>query len=271
MTPAVQNHRAAFDSAGFQRLTDALASAVSDHTALSGLVFLGSSSDDAAARRDEWSDHDFFALAAPGAGAATRHDLEWLPDRERLVLTAREGEIGFVAVYDDGHVLEFAVAEPGELAGALAEEATVTVDDDEGSTARLIAQAQARAASLPAGDALNDTRLVLVKLLIGTGRLRRGETINGGQFIRQWAVKHLVLALRARARQVSGAGGAGVEPTRRFDAEFAEIAASIEAAIAQPAERAAKSLFELTRRELEPGWDEFPAEAADAVARRLGW
>ena len=28
------------------------------------------------------------------------------------MLTAREGEIGFVAVYDDGHVFEFALASP---------------------------------------------------------------------------------------------------------------------------------------------------------------
>ncbi|UYN82941.1 MAG: hypothetical protein KIT89_09505 [Microcella sp.] len=263
-------HSLPIGSDDFERMTAALTAAVREHPALTGLVFLGSSSHAAASRRDEWSDHDFFALAAPGAGAAARRDLDWLPDRERLVLTAREGEIGFVAVYDHGHVLEFALAEPGELAGALAEEATVAVDDDEGSTARLIAQSQARAASLPTGDALNDTRLVLVKLLIGTGRLRRGETINGGQFIRQWAVKHLVLALRARAQE-QGGEPAGLEPTRRFEATFPEIAADIEAAIAQPAERAAKSLFELTRRELEPEWNEFPTEAADAIARRLGW
>lgn len=255
----------------FERLSAALTAAVREHPALAGLALLGSASHDAASRRDEWSDHDFFAIAASGAAADARRSLDWLPDQERLVLTAREGEIGFVAVYDDGHVFEFAVAEPSELAGALAEEATVVVDDAGGSTARLIAESQARAAALPASDALTDTRLVLVKLLIGTGRLRRGETINGGQFIRQWAVKHLVLALRARAQIVDGAEPAGVEPTRRLEGAFPEIAADIEAAIAQPAERAAKSLFELTRRVLEPGWDEFPSAAADVIARRLGW
>lgn len=255
----------------FERLSAALTAAVREHPALAGLALLGSASHDAASRRDEWSDHDFFTIAASGAAADARRSLDWLPDQERLVLTAREGEIGFVAVYDDGHVFEFAVAEPSELAGALAEEATVVVDDAGGSTARLIAESQARAAALPASDALTDTRLVLVKLLIGTGRLRRGETINGGQFIRQWAVKHLVLALRARAQIVDGAEPAGVEPTRRLEGAFPEIAADIEAAIAQPAERAAKSLFELTRQVLEPGWDEFPSAAADVIARRLGW
>lgn len=255
----------------FERLTASLTAAVREHPALGGLVFLGSSSQEAASRRDEWSDHDFFALAKPGAAAAARRQLDWLPDQEHLVLTAREGEIGFVAVYADGHVLEFAVAESAELAGALAEEATVAVDDADGSTRRLIAEARSRVAGMPGADALNDTRLVLVKLLIGTGRLRRGEAINGGQFIRQWAVKHLIAAIRARSGDAVVGDTAGIEPTRRFEAKFHEVASDIEAAIAQPAELAAKSLFELTRRVLEPGWDEFPSEAADAVARRLGW
>ena len=258
------------DSDDFERLSAALTAAVREHPALAGLALLGSASHVAASRRDEWSDHDFFAIAAPGAAADARYDLAWLPDQERLVLTAREGEIGFVAVYDDGHVFEFAVAEPGELAGALAEEATVTVDDADSSVARLIEESQARASALPASDALNDTRLVLVKLLIGTGRVRRGETINGGQFIRQWAVKHLVQAVRGRVR-AAVAEPAGIEPTRRFEAAYPAVAAEIDAALAQPAERAAQSLFELTRRVLEPGWEDFPTAAADAIARRLGW
>jgi len=81
-------------------------------------VLLGSASKAGADRRDAWSDHDFFALIEPGRGADVRPDLSWLPEHERLLLTAREGEIGFVAVDDDGHVLEFAFAEVGELAGA---------------------------------------------------------------------------------------------------------------------------------------------------------
>lgn len=255
----------------FEVLTSSLAVAVRRHPALRGLALLGSSSREAASRRDEWSDHDFFAIATSGAAAEARRSLEWLPRQEELVLTAREGGIGFVAVYADGHVLEFAVGETAELQGALAEEATVAVDDDEGSTRRLIAEARARATAGSGLDAPNDTRLVLVKLLIGTGRLRRGETINGGQFVRQWAVKHLVAAVRGRSARDAGDDIAPIEPTRRFEADFPDIAAEIEAAIAQPAEAAAERLFALTRAVLEPRWDEFPSAAADAIARRLGW
>ena len=84
-------------------------------------------------------------------------------------------------------------------------------------------------------------------------------------------MKHLIAAVRARSASDADRGGGPLEPTRRFEADFPEIAAEIEAAIAQPAEAAAERLFALTRVVLEPGWDEFPSAAADAIARRLGW
>ena len=51
----------------FSSLSRGLIEAVDAHPQLTGLVLLGSASEVAAARRDEWSDHDFFAIIAPGA------------------------------------------------------------------------------------------------------------------------------------------------------------------------------------------------------------
>lgn len=254
----------------FDELSDGLARAVRDHDDLIGLVLLGSASDDARARRDEWSDHDFFALIAQGRGAAVRPDLSWLPDPHRIALTAREGGIGFVAVYDDGHVFEFALAEPTELAGAVAEDATVVVDTG-AATADLVTAARAQAASSDTFDPVNDTRLVLVKLLIGVGRARRGETLVAGSFVRQWAVQHLVRAVRGRFPSRSTTHRDAIDPVRRFELDFPGEAAAIADAVAQPVEPAAHALFRLTRRLLEPDWDAFPRRGADAVAARLGW
>lgn len=254
----------------FEEVSRGLAAGVRERDGLIGLVLLGSASEDARSRRDEWSDHDFFALAEHGRGPEIRPDLSWLPDRDRLVLTAREGEIGFVAMYDDGHVLEFAFADAGELAGAVAGDATVVVDDAAGTTARLISRARARAGESDRFDPVNDVRLVLVKLLIGVGRVRRGEVLNGGAFIRQWAVQHLVRTIRGRFAEGSTALRDGIDPVRRFEHDFPEWGARIAAALAREPESAARELFRMLR-ELEPGWAEFPAGAADAVARRLGW
>lgn len=255
----------------FAEISTGLADAVRAHDDMIGLAFLGSASDSAAARRDQWSDHDFFAITTPGRGALVRPDLSWLPDPHRIVLTAREGDIGFVAVYDDARVLEFALADAAELSGALADAATVVVDDDEGSTASLIASARARARARDEFDPANDVRLVLVKLLIGTGRARRGETLAAGSLVRQWAVEHLVRAIRGRRGSGEGSARDIIDPVRRFDVDFPSEAARIAAAAAAPVEVAAEELFALTREFLEPGWEEFPTTAADAVARRLGW
>ena len=182
----------------FAELSTGLADGVRGRDGLIGLVLLGSASDAGAVRRDEWSDHDFFALVEAGRGPEIRPDLDWLPDSDRVALIAREGEIGFAAVYDDGHVFEFAFSEAGELDGSLAGDATVVVDDEAGTTAELIAQARARADAGDRFDPANDTRLVLVKLLIGVGRARRGEVLNAGSFVRSSAVQLLVRAIRGR-------------------------------------------------------------------------
>ncbi|MDE0546130.1 hypothetical protein [Microbacterium sp. C7(2022)] len=255
----------------FDALSAGLASGVRAHEGLIGLALLGSASDEAAHRRDEWSDHDFFALIAEGRGSGIRPDLSWLPDQDRLVLTAREGEIGFAAVYDDGHVFEFAFSEAGELSGALAGDATVVVDDSDATTAALIAESRARAEAADAFDPANDVRLVLVKLLIGVGRVRRGEVLNGGFFVRQWAVQLLVRAIRGRFAAASTSLRDTIDPVRRFEQDFPEWGAAIASALDQGVEQAARDVFALTREILEPGWDEFPTAAADAVAQRLGW
>jgi len=255
----------------FEELSAGLAAGVRAHEGLIGLVLLGSASDEARARRDEWSDHDFFALTEAGRGAQIRPDLSWLPDQDRLVLTAREGEIGFVAVYDDGHVFEFAFSDAAELAEARAGDATVVVDDEEGTTALLVAQSRARAADEDRFDPANDTRLVLVKLLIGVGRVRRGEVLGGNAFIRQWAVQLLVRAIRGRFAAASTALRDANDPVRRFERDFPVWGAHIAASLDLPIEESAYELYRLTRKILEPGWDEFPSRAADAVAARLGW
>ncbi len=265
----------------FARISEGLTEGVAADAELIGLVLLGSASEAGAARRDEWSDHDFFAIAAEGRGAAARASLGWLPEPERIALVVSEGEIGRVVLYDDGHVLEFALAEAGELTGAPVGQATVAVDDARGTVASLVRAGQQQVVRGDGFDPAMDAGLVLVKLLIGVGRARRGEVLTAGEFIRVWAVRHLVRAVRGRG--VGGGGGAdgggaragenrdAIDPVRRFEQDFPEWGARIADALAQPVEPAARALFDLVRARLEPDWPEFPTAAADAVARRLGW
>ena len=259
------------DPARFDELSQGLTDGIRAADGMLGLVLLGSASDQAAGRRDEWSDHDFFAIIEPGRGAALRPGLDWLPDAGRLVLTAREGEIGFVALYDDGHVFEFAYSEVGELDGAVVGDATVVVDDTVGTIDSFIADARARTVVADRFDPENDARLVLVKILIGVGRARRGEVLNAGEFIRIWAVRHLVRAIRGRFADASTSARDAIDPVRRFEVDHPEWGARIADALAAPVEDAARRLLRITRGVLEPDWPSFPSRAADAVERRLGW
>ncbi|MGY6497657.1 MAG: hypothetical protein ACXIUP_05465, partial [Microcella sp.] len=154
------------DAQRFDDLSDELARAVREHPELVGLALMGSASEAGRHRRDEWSDHDFFAIAADGAGPRVRADLSWLPRQEHLVLALPEGGAGVVALYDDGHLLEFAAAHRSELDGALATDATVKVDDAAGSVGALVAAAQERALAADAVDPAVEAGLAIVKLRI---------------------------------------------------------------------------------------------------------
>ena len=78
-----------------------------------GLVAVGSMADRDYAP-DEWSDHDFFirpprrASRRPSATTSMS-----CPDYDRVSLSFRETEHGLVVIYDDGHLLEFAVFDLG--------------------------------------------------------------------------------------------------------------------------------------------------------------
>ncbi len=108
----------------FDELTGRLTAGIAGVPGAHGLVVVGSAA--AAERRDRWSDHDFLALIDDEAAASARNSLDWLPEPERIVLLAREGAHGFAVLYDDAHLLEFAIASVDELAGATLDEAHVT-------------------------------------------------------------------------------------------------------------------------------------------------
>ena len=113
------------DRSTYIRFADALVDTLAARPDVVGLVAVGSF----ATGPDEYSDHDFFVIARDQPAAeALRRDVTWLPDSERLVLVFRETAHGVKAVYDDGHVMEFAVFLPDEIRLAAVNRARVLVD-----------------------------------------------------------------------------------------------------------------------------------------------
>jgi hypothetical protein len=254
------------DRKAFDERTKALTDAVRREPGVAGLILLGSTA--APERRDAWSDHDFFVIARPGMAEAVREVERWLPDAERVLLLAREWGTGFSVLYEDCHLFEFAAATAAELGGVRVGEHEIVFDD--GSLAAMVRDSDRAAAAAKAPDPANEVALMLVKLLVGVGRARRGEIVNGGRFARIWAVDHTISALRAR-HPVPGSAADPFDQSRRLERDYPEWSRELAEVLERPVEEAARGLLRLARAVLEPGWAQFPTRAADAVSRHLGW
>ena len=112
-------------------------------------------------------------------------------------------------------------------------------------------------------------RLFLAKLFIGVGRYRRGEHIAAHAHVRAHALAQLCWVLRLRL--APDRPGSPYDPTRRFERALPDLAGEIGLLLDENLEVCARGLFDVARRELEPGWTKFPSAAADTIARRLGW
>lgn len=233
-----------------------------------GLVGFGSTAD--RTRVDEWSDHDFAWLTVAGAEDRYRHDLSWLPDHDRIALSVVEGHGGVKVIYDDGHVLEFGIDSFEGFGRWFANRTEVFVD--KGGVAEAVAAVAAK--RLPGDDVVpeREMRLFLTQLLIGVGRARRGEVVNGGHMVRSEAVQHLLAVVAARILP-SGDEAArdSLDVRRRLERVHPRIAAAIEDAVRLDPDAAARRLLDVAEAELAPGWPEFPAAGAAAVRARLGW
>lgn len=223
---------------------------------VTSLIMFGSASRAAAHRRDAWSDLDFNVFLDPERADQLRLSWDFLPEPQRLVLTAREGESGGVAIYDDGLVAEFGAGRAWIVRDP---DRDVLIDGGDIVTAE----------PPPLPDPRDQVGLFLVKLLIGVGRVRRGERIAGGAHIRTYAVTPLAEALRQRL--APQAPRSPFDPLRRLESALPDVATRLADLLDDDAESCAHGLFALARAELEPGWGEFPARAFDVVGRELGW
>lgn len=238
-----------------ERKAQLIASCSAD-PAVTSLVFFGSSTEAASHRRDEWSDLDFNVFFTTDANNRQRANWGFLPHPDQIVLRTREGDNGGAVVYEDATLLEFGAGQPWPIRDP-SHEVAVGGDD-------LIF------ADPPAPpDAANAVQLFLVKLYIGVGRYRRGERIAAHAHVRTHAVEQLCWALRRHLEPE--ATGSPFDPTQGLEKVFPEVAAELADLLDQDIETCARGLFNLARTQLEPGWPGFPAEAADTIARRLGW
>jgi len=257
------------DPAAYSRFTADLLSSLSSRPDVLGLVALGSMSGEGAPA-DAWSDHDFFVVTVPGAQEAFRADLSWLPDAGRIALSFRETAHGLKAVYQGGHLVEFAVFDPEELFLARVNRFRVLLD--RADLAERMGRIRERTALETArrdDDAWRAGQL-LTGLLVGAGRFRRGERASGHRLVWCTALEHLLVLLQRHVPAERPEARDDLDPFRRLEAAHPSLAGQIERARGSDVPEAAAALLGLALRELGGRMPGFPTAGAEAVARAIG-
>ncbi|MGM1028798.1 MAG: hypothetical protein ACQEWM_02860 [Actinomycetota bacterium] len=243
----------------FDDFTARLAAWAADADGVLGLVLLGST---AATTHppDEWSDHDFFVIAEPSALERLRSGTAWLPARDvAIAVHERDTEHGAWVVYDDGHLLEYAVFTPEQLAGSRSGAHRIAVDRL-GDLAERIRPTLAPPPRDPRTIATGMHRA----LLVGGGRAARGEGLV--------ARRHLVDAVGALLALASlaqpGREPDPQDPWRRVERADPPLAGALDGILARGDAGAALDLARLAERVAgeQPWW---PSELAAAVRARL--
>lgn len=207
--------------------TRQLVASLSADASILGIVALGSMAERGGRQPDAYSDHDFFVITRNAE--PMRATTEWLPEPHRIVLWFRETAHGCKAVYDDAHLVEYAVFTPEELQLARVNDYRVLLDRER-IEQRLASLASLTSTSARTPDAQYLRGMFLSHVLIASMRARRGESLSA-----RWMLTHAMRFLV----QAMGGGPDNLDPLRRFDGE------EIERAMRQEVGAAAQALLEL--------------------------
>jgi hypothetical protein len=232
-----------------------------------GLIAVGSMAE-LGRTPDTWSDHDFFVITVAGAQEAFRQDLSWLPDSERIVLKVRETAHGLKVLYDDGHLLEFAVFDEAELHLARVNDYRVLLDRAhfEEALRHLRTTSAAEASSF---DVERAFALFLSALLVGAGRTARGEVLSGSSFIKQHALGQLLRILAHCLPTGRETGLDNLDPFRRFEREFPEQGRTLHHLLLQEPGLCARQLLSFAEEQLAHRMERYPARAVQVLRSRL--
>jgi len=252
----------------YRQLTDNLKYNLKDDPRVLGLIALGSM-----ARQDYlpdiWSDHDFFVIVETGTQEKFRLDLRWLPDFENIAFHLLEKAYGVKVLYQNGHLLEFAVFDQEELKVVKVNRYLVLLDRG-GIKLQLqtLKQNSAQQTSSPTEDSLM-FGMFITNLLVGVGRYSRGERLNGHEFVKMYAASDLLKLLEKYSPSPTKGLLDNFNPWRRFERVYPELGRELDGILSLKVPFAAKALLELAARELATRLIDYPAQAVTVVAQQI--
>jgi predicted nucleotidyltransferase len=251
----------------YQKFTQQLIHNLNKEESVLGLVAVGSM-----ARQDhqpdEWSDHDFWVITHPGAQERFRREYDWLPRRGEITWAFQETEHGVKVIYQDGHLLEFAVFDTEELKIARINRYRVLLDRAQINAQMAEVAAQTEAQAVSGSDTFHAGQF-LTNLLVGIGRYWRGEKLSAHKFVKINAIHHLVTLLNRHAESAQHTLADNIDPTRRFESTHPHLGTELEMILLKPIPEAAQGLLALMQHELPVVLAEIPSEVVPIIGHQI--
>ncbi|MCB9735349.1 MAG: hypothetical protein H6745_22405 [Deltaproteobacteria bacterium] len=256
------------DPTRYDAFTAALLASLTADERVLGVVAAGSMAARGRAP-DAWSDHDLWIVACPGAQEPLRAWQGWLPDAHRHALVLRETAHGVKVLYDDGHLVEYAVFDPDELAVARVNDYRVLLDRER--VAERLADVRARTereAAVAHVDVAWHLGQLITNVVVGAGRWARGERLSAHRFVLEHALGHLVTLIVALVPPEDAGAVDDLDGARRFERARGALGARVAAATTRGALAGAEALLDVAVDALADRIDGFP-HAAVAAARAV--
>ena len=238
----------------FEEYSRAFVQALAAFDNVMGVVALGSTADPRI--QDSWSDHDFAVVLRDGDPGEFLDDVSWMPEAEKIIASARHGGICNVAVYNDGHKVEYLACNEA-AAGSITVTKFLILLDRSGvarriQEARRLTIAHQHAISEVACDPIN---LAIVVLTAGQ-RVQRGELVNATGLLAAAADMALKMLATTHNWELTDP----LDPRRRLEHLHPDVAKELSGILTASPDDAARRLLRLVGtaiRPKTPTWDWF--------------
>lgn len=217
---------------------------------------------------DQWSDHDFLVVVESGQQEDFRQNLRWVPDQSHIVFSFRETEHGVKAIFDYGHLIEFAVFDLEELNLISINDYRLLIDRANlaPTLTTIAARTLAKAAAATDGHYMGQ---FLSHLMIGAARHKRGEKLSGHRFIKDFAMVELLWMLSKYLPAENKAELDNLDAFRRFEKVFPEIGAALSDGLLLNPIETAIVMLKTAETQLQHVMPDFPVVAFAAIRQYL--
>jgi len=256
------------NSTQYNIFTNELKDGLFKYKEVTGLVAVGSMAEQDYLP-DKWSDHDFAVIVETGYQGKFPEDLSWLPDNGNIVLFFQESEHGFKVLYDNGHLIEFAVIDIEELYLLKINRYRILIDrgnvEEHLKKIKKITSQQAKltfANNVLLGE-------FITSLWIGVGRYQRGEKVSAHDFVKFTALKSLMILIEKYLPSENKEIIDNLDPFRRFEFMYPDLGEEINEILLKPILDAAKQMLNVLERELSEYLDARHQEAINIMRKYL--